>query len=683
MKKIGFLGIIFGLIFLNACLKNSVQESFLAKVTLNNNIFCSFKANGEIIINNNGVNYVFASSFSYPGVKINWLDFSASSFKKNAQGIELHKKCLFFSLIREIKVGKDKIEIKDKIFNTSGREIAVIIKHKISSEEGFLKTILSGYEDKTYLQVASNPTIYLENTNSNLGIVAIDSVSRLKFYAQRNDLNLVDAEINNFGLPKDGVYQFEWDIYPLKEKEDYFDFINKVRRDWQVNFRVNGPFDFFDVISNHDLINNQKQLERYFKRKKVGVLALTPWLDYDNYNFLTGCALTRREYKDWMQNAVNKIKKVSPNTKVIGCMPSNFVSLPQEVIDKLWKVLPKEKKVAGMHVSSLKEKEILDQTEFQRKDCLVVQEDGNYIFEVYYPMKDQVKGEPLANAPAMIAVAVYAKEDNSQFLYWLESARFMIEDVGFDGLYIDQFSLAFGKAQRYSYKEWDGVTVSVDSLTGEIIKRYTDAAFVGIKARKKFIEYILSKEKCFVANTYPCAKEVQSFPVNRFAEGYSDVNPLRFRPGQEPPFSARDLRGVLASPIILGYRPWQLGQQGVDNYSELIMRIMLKCLRHGMLFYYFNTDIPEKGKGFGNYEVINHFFPITPVKLGKGFIEGKERIISAVSKVFIWPYNDKPDVLIFNLEGEQPQGVFELEKLSKQWQVSLTLRDWEEVAVIE
>ena len=86
--------------------------------------------------------------------------------------------------------------------------------------------------------------------------------------------------------------------------------------------------------------------------------------------------------------------------------------------------------------------------------------------------------------------------------------------------------------------------------------------------------------------------------------------------------------------------------------------------------------------GGGEYGVLNHLFPFTPVELHEGWVVGKERIITAVSGVFTWPHPTKPACLRFDLRGLRQDGGFHVRRAPEGWQVRVSMEDWKETAVI-
>ena len=114
------------------------------------------------------------------------------------------------------------------------------------------------------------------------------------------------------------------------------------------------------------------------------------------------------------------------------------------------------------------------------------------------------------------------------------------------------------------------------------------------------------------------------------------------------------------------------------------MRGIILYLRHGMLYYhYYYGDIPESGEGSGEYGPINHMFPITPVRLFEGGIEGEERTITCISGSYAWRHEKEPTVLIFGPDGRPKQGGFDVREHKGGWAVDLRLNDWTDIAVIE
>ena len=88
----------------------------------------------------------------------------------------------------------------------------------------------------------------------------------------------------------------------------------------------------------------------------------------------------------------------------------------------------------------------------------------------------------------------------------LAQQRFLMEEVGLDGVYMDSFSHAWGQADfRYSWDRWDGLTVSINPETGRIEDKLLDAGFVGAEARAEYIQTVLNQGRVIVCNSFPVA----------------------------------------------------------------------------------------------------------------------------------------------------------------------------------
>jgi hypothetical protein len=71
--------------------------------------------------------------------------------------------------------------------------------------------------------------------------------------------------------------------------------------------------------------------------------------------------------------------------------------------------------------------------------------------------------------------------------------------------------------------------------------------------------------------------------------------------------------------------------------------------------------------------------------LGEGFIIGKERIITCVSRSFLWPHSQKPKVLLFDESGRKilPSAKeIAFTKTKNGWNVNIHLRDWYQIAIV-
>jgi len=98
-------------------------------------------------------------------------------------------------------------------------------------------------------------------------------------------------------------------------------------------------------------------------------------------------------------------------------------------------------------------------------------------------------------------------------------------------------------------------------------------------------------------------------------------------------------RTHLYSPIALGDHLSEVTE--VDAY-----RGMLNALNYGCVYYWYSEEVTTTHK-----TLTEHMYPITPMRLGGGFLFGKERILTRISGFFGWNDRSEFDVYIYDENG--------------------------------
>jgi len=625
---------------------------------------------GEVQVDVSGEPCLVESSFSYPGPQTGWNFLSGQERsgdpgwkptvrKISSQMAHIEAQGQFFHLSRKVMLRPGKVEFEDRVTNLRDAPTGSLIENRLIVPAPFEESFTPGG--------AENPTLYLKRKNSSLGVLLEDNVSRLQFQpALGLPANQAKFRLANFGLDAHRSYTFRWTLYLLDGDAGYFDFINRVRGDWKTNFTLEGPFSFFDL--NSPLLNDPAALKAYLQRKRLKIVALSPWLDYDPGSF--DHVWPREEYKERMQKAIRAFREVDPTIRCVGCIETDWVTIyPAQMKGggQLPQAVPGEPRPSGRLTPE--QTKIIDDANLPWKDSVKRDVDGNLELELYVR-----GGQP------QTALSVYPAVGNYQYEFLLGQVKFLLDEVGFDGFYIDEFSQGWGGASIRTYAGWDGLSVDLDPLTGEIAEKYVDCSLAGVEARLQLCEYALQRGKTVIANTYATAMEEQALPIQRFSETQGSFDPFAVAEGVEPPSVPDCFRGHLATPIGLGI----VGVPGKQDTARRIMRAIVTYLRHGMVYYHYAIgDIPETGEGSGEYGPINRMFPITPLGLHKGWIEGRERTITCVSGDYAWRRPDRPTVHLFDLDGREKGHHFTLTRSDRGWTVQVRLRDWAEIAIIE
>ena len=446
------------------------------------------------------------------------------------------------------------------------------------------------------------------------------------------------------------------------------------RADWEVNFEIPGPADMIHVTRQRywRIYRDKQALGAYLKRTRLKLVQLQ-WLDFNNHNVRTGGLISRREFKDMMGEVKETVNAVDPNLWLLGSIEAPYVTLPRPLCEKLYAARPLTKTTyAEFDAAQMKILRSSPEVWARWKDAVVWSANNNAQY-IFYQRSDLA-----GTFMPMFALTVYPALGNGQHDYMMEQARFIVEEAGLDGVYIDNLNCGL-----FSYDKWDGISVDIDSATGAIRSRYTDCRLAGAEFRKELIEYILRAGKACMVNGHAVSRHTRSLAAFRFDEFFSKVDPLSLSDGEKPPLAAYLCQAHLSSPIGLGFKPDALGDKGAKSYARVIMKAAISYLRHGVLYCHYETMIPETGPGSGEYGPFNHMFPMTPVRLGEGFVEGEQRIVTCVSRSFDWPKETSPKVLLFDITGRSNPHDMTPVKTEKGWRVTVALADWQEIAVVE
>jgi len=640
---------------------------------------------GGVEVTVGGDNYFIESSFSYPGERmgLNVLSEEEPAGEKvwvplvsRSGPDEIHVVAAgpFYSLDRKISVSAHRIAVTDILSSRSADDVGVVVSHRVVPSKLPRGILLAGAAVSMVAETPENPTVFLSLPGSHLGVVAEDTLSRVQFEAASSHTE-AGFSLRRLALRPNASLTLRWAVYPFGADADYFAFVNSVRQDWKTNFTIEGPFDFGPPSQ---VWENPERLRAYLLRKRLRIAAPGPWLDYDNGWLSLGLDQQRAEYKKFMRGAAAALKAVDPGIRVVGNMEGPLVTIPPELAHRLWEALPPDRRAAGYPIPFTdRQLALIEDLSIRQKDSLVQGPGGERYYELYY------RGPEVARIPLM-AILVYPASGNGQLEFWMDQARFIMEDVGLDGVYLDGGGPVRGA--RYGYDRWDGVTVEIDPRTGRIVRRVTDyMSVIGDVPVRTLFDYVLSRKGTMVANGHHYTEEMQPYPIPRFLETGGEYDPLAVPDGEKPPLLPLMCKGHLDAPIALANPPETYGERAIRNYARFVMKSVITHLRHGLLYYYYNTEIPESGPGSGEYGPINHMFPITPIEIHEGWILGKERVISARSIAFDWHKQGRPLVHIFDLAGREGDvgSACHIVGANDAWHIVLTLRDWQEIAVVE
>jgi hypothetical protein len=295
---------------------------------------------------------------------------------------------------------------------------------------------------------------------------------------------------------------------------------------------------------------------------------------------------------------------------------------------------------------------------------------GEYVYE-YYESGPQRR-------PA-VAMAVVGTDGSPYSRFMRHQVAFALQDVGFDGVYLDQFSQTFftDPLLRYSAAHSDGRTAELDEATNGIVSQLADTAISGAGDRIALAESVVAAGKVFIANTAACSRAAAGLAAMRFVEGWPVVNSTPSTLGQMPTLDRWLCKAQLGTPLALGYHgPPRWGPPTGEHTTDA-MACVFSFLRHGLL--YCHTDVVSAGPAM---DVVRQMFPITPTAIHPGWIEGPERIVTAVSGDFRRTHPVAPIVVSFGADGRPVSVDVSMRREDQSWSVRLRQADWSTVSII-
>ena len=640
---------------------------------------CSFKNDswqldvtrgGGIRITSNGENSFIESEYSYPAVpamKFHVLgtgpaddkDLSVTVKQISSDKIEVVADTPLYRVTRMMTEQGHRVQVSDTITNKSSRDLGMIWQHFVGYNQIPSRGAkLAGQSNSTQIKFfgSCNPTIFVRHRNSAVALAAEDTVSRAQMILN-NAANCFSMGTEGLGIGVGKSIRLDWLIYPFGGNTDYFDFINQLRRDWNVNKTVIGPYKIHASV---------------IPGIKFQIASVPPWYQYGE-----GSLLSDEEYMKKVQGACDRLRKACPGVKLLAQLETNLV--PFDAGQYPWgKELPLtygNRKDPRTRYAQFTTADLTGKIESVSpyKDSLIRDAAGNAMIDNYYVY------QPIP----LINLMVQPERGNYRYKRFFEQIDFLMDKAGFDGVYIDQFIPYI--VGGFSEDRWDGCTVVLDE-SGKIKSKRYSYAIAGAPARADIVKYVIRKGGHVVTNGHPISREEQTSGVLSFQEMENDlINPVFFM-DQKPPECRWQAAGHLASPIILGLRPPQHQQavtDGRDRRAEILTKGIVTALRNGQLHYYYSTEIPQTGPYAGGFELSNRMFPFTPVELHEGYLIGKERIITAISGVYTVSGRTAPLIHRFNLFGNPVEPACKVSGTPGNWQVECKLNDWNEVVVIE
>lgn len=428
-----------------------------------------------------------------------------------------------FILTRIVRPTSDRVEIEDRIQNTSDRLIGFVVENRTPAKGA--RVFLGGMESKagTSMIEPRNPTVTLERPAWSFAMVAEDDVLRPQATLAFEDGDAILAT-RELGVEAGKTQTLKWAVQPAVGG-DYWDVVNGIRRAWDVNRPLPGLSTFDLGLQRDPTWVDSQGLDLVLSGQ-------TTWTGQeardqgskDDENLAEGSAI--QSALDWFKKFTNwdqGLKKAKREPKTLIYLMDSLNTEPGA----------------------------------QRKYA-----DARHLLE---------NGDHLTT-PFRYPVYHYTPTTTNSYGKKLDDTlRWLVEDKNVDGVYFDGFELATGN-ERYNYNTdlWDGITVEMNPRTHEVEGKRSINVLLSQPWKVDAVNYLRRNGKIILANGAPTTQTMQNLHVPRFVEVNSFSNltqqnlstPLGLGTmlGAEDPASLATMAmGMLAKGGVL--IPYQLGDQ--------------------------------------------------------------------------------------------------------------------------
>ena len=209
--------------------------------------------------------------------------------------------------------------------------------------------------------------------------------------------------------------------------------------------------------------------------------------------------------------------------------------------------------------------------------------------------------------------------------------RRALDEVGLDGIYCDEFSWA-GRSRgysRYDYGRWDGYSADLGD-DGEVLRLKSDNGFVSESCQLRMVNEVLRRRLYFLGNGGNALCSLNRLPHARFIEGGNGAGAWAPRPTSA-------LRPLFSATWVIRSR------------DEGVFESVKTCLAHGCIYSPSAVNLLLDGPD----NFVCKQYPLSVTRLGPGYVVGRERLITTVSRSFDWPPAPSTVMLYrYNAEGE-------------------------------
>lgn len=436
------------------CLKTPVKEQPRAQID----------GQGQLLISQSGRKFIMRSRFSVPDGK--WLEFKGDKWEMNTPEYRVE---------RRYELHGDHVKFYDTFTNRRNEVTGVMLENRLILPENPRKILRNGLNSE--LIQTHGYVITAELGGYYAGMIAEDDIFR-NHAVLGKDTNTLIMQERSLGLPPQGSHTLEWSIY-LLSGGNYYDFVNAVRRNWNVNFTWEGsltfPYRGGKEIQKWNVGNINTDFVRRFLNENPVKMVMT--------HVPTSPSISRAKStieKPWMGHGTAEplFDWWSSRTKAMTAIMAE--------------VDPGVEVYAYLHKNLCTEPGYPD----KYRDSIALTTNG----------KPRTSGQSGLFQPTV---------NNSYGKALAATYRYLVEELG-THIYMDEICLSV--TDWAPYPEWDNCTVEINPSTHKVIRKLSSPNLLIRPWLEEMIAYLKSKNRKLLANGPPVTRTLQRHHIQHFVE---------------------------------------------------------------------------------------------------------------------------------------------------------------------
>ena len=418
-----------------------------------------------------------ATRLSLPDGK--WLDTSDGKADKQTWSAP------DYTMTRTVRKAPHRLIVTDRFTNLKDRPVGVILENTISLPVKADRVTVAGRELMLaeYGLGGGNPSLTAEMGKSCLILLLEDDILRSQARGWNTAKSLTFAD-RQLALPPKGSHTLEWSLY-YSDSGSYYDLINEIRKDWKVNFTINGPFSFPYGYGTGGIPFNfwtkkvitADQVGKFLQKRKVRtIITHVP----GNYSILAnkstrekpflghGTALQDRWFKSWRDQTramIGAFRKYSPEVQVYCYLHKNICT---------------EQNNRGKY----KDSEVLPGGTYDKL--------SQGVSAYYVPTANNSYGKKLA-----------------------ETYRYILDNLG-GNIYMDEICL--GVTETGKYPEWDQCTGQIDPYTHQLVDTVSMPNLLERPWMEQMMADLKKRGRKLIGNAPPVTAALRDFKTVSFIE---------------------------------------------------------------------------------------------------------------------------------------------------------------------